>query len=107
MSSLLTAGIRQGSACLPAPHGSRVPDPVLNALCANHQESFPGLRVFTPSNSAKSRHCSKYAASERPGYAASEHGPVTPGPTGVAEGGGDWRSGRTGAVLRTTDRAAG
>src|SRR6202035_4174746 len=40
-----------------------------------------------PSNSVKSHHSSKYAASERPGYAASEHGPITPS----AEGGGELR----------------
>jgi hypothetical protein len=62
-----------------------VPDPVLNALCANYQETFPGLRVFTPSNSVKSHHSSKYAASERldyakrAGYAKSEQAsPPTP-----------------------------
>src|SRR6202000_729499 len=38
------------------------------------QDTFPGLRVFTPSNSANWRCSSKYATSERPGYAASEHG---------------------------------
>jgi hypothetical protein len=80
-----------------------VPDPVLNALCANHQETFPGLRVFTPSNSAKSHHCSKYAASERGGYAASEHDPVTLAPRVAATGGLEGSR----AVLRTTDRAAG
>jgi len=60
-----------------------VPDPVLNALCANYQETFPGLRVFIPSNSVKSHHSSKYAASERAGYAKSEQAPSPPAPRGV------------------------
>src|SRR5487761_1477962 len=35
------SGIRQVSACLPAPHGSRVPDPVRNAICANYRKLSP------------------------------------------------------------------
>jgi len=48
-----------------APHGSRVPDPVLNAIMRQLQECFPGHHAFTPSNSVKSQRSSKYAASER------------------------------------------
>ena len=48
-----------------APHGSRVPDPVLNAIMRQLHENFPGHRAFTPSNSAKSQDSSKYAGSER------------------------------------------
>src|SRR6185437_15654849 len=42
--ALLTAGIRQVSAFLPAPHGSRVPDPVRNAICANYRRRSPDTR---------------------------------------------------------------
>jgi hypothetical protein len=70
--ALLTAGIRQVSAFLPAPHGSRVPDPVRNAIVRQLQETFPGHCAFTPSNSANRQRSSKYATSERAGYAASE-----------------------------------
>src|SRR6202789_3575608 len=60
--------------------------------------TFPGLCVFIPSNSVKSHHSSKYAASERPGYAKSEQPPVTAG----AEGGSatDGRLLVGGVVLR-------
>jgi hypothetical protein len=37
------------------------------------QDTFPGHCAFTPSNSVNWRRSSKYATSERAGYAASEH----------------------------------
>src|SRR6185437_7365505 len=84
--ALLTAGIRQVSAFLPAPHGSRVPDPVRNAIVRQLQETFPGHSAFTPSNSAEWRRSSKYATSERAGLPAAVRLRRTRSGTGRATG---------------------